>query len=195
VSPSGNARATISSPNFSTAALYWGVGTTLIGFLGVRDGNTALIGAHASANDLIFRAGGVDRLIIKNDNTIGWYNVSGSQVGFLGYDGIDALVGANAAVGGSLRLRAGNQDKLIIPASGNLNLVGNTISNGAVQYGLYGIAMWTADCNTGGVISLYSTTPPFDGSGNCPSGYTRKGTGLRKETSGTCYQIYTCMKN
>lgn len=60
---------------------------------------------------------------------------------------------------------------------------------------LRGIAMWNADCNTGGISTLYSYTVPFNSSGNCPSGYTRKGTGFRKETSGACYQIYTCVKN
>ncbi len=62
---SGSAKVNISSPDYSTAALKWGVGSQKIGFLGVRDGNTALVGADSEGNDIILRAGNADRFIIK----------------------------------------------------------------------------------------------------------------------------------
>lgn len=194
-SPSGNARVTISSPNFSTAALYWGVGGSPIGFLGVRDGNTALIGTYASANDLIFRAGDADRMIIKNDNSIGWYNISNTQVGFLGYNGNDALVGATSVAGGgpgsSLRLRAGDADRMIIYNTGGINLMGNIMTNGYIQGGLYGrCVMVSGSCS--GYASQVIAPAYCSEICYCPSGFTRMLTG--KAASDTEF-YYTCVRN
>jgi len=61
---------------------------------------------------------------------------SAKAVGFLGHNGNDALVGAIGSVGGSLRLRAGNQDRMFISSNGNVGIGTNapgqklTIVNG-----------------------------------------------------------------
>lgn len=175
----GAAKMHVSTPDFSTAGIIWGVGSTPSGFLGVRSGNHALVGASASGGgDLYLRTGNSDRIKIQGaDGVIKWFNNSATEVGFLGYNGSNALVGASASGGGDLYLRAQNDTRMIISdtayvgSSKSENNKVCTKGNGLCGGGGGGALSCIEALSSNACGSLVTTTA------TCPAGYQVTGGG------------------